>query len=333
MKIFKNKENLLILVLSLVLVASLTIGKVVADTISAADIPMKDNSTTTIKSRLDVLASKPRPTTCPSNAICQWKKSWSNVAVGDYVQMTPTVSSYTTDHSKTGYTYNQTIYPQELKLWRVIKTSPYIEMVSEYVSSTRVWFEGTAGYANLVGYLNTLASQYQNSKYTRSSRYMGYNNQTGTITDTSAFDGTWDVANNGAPWTSSTTTTGNQKPSNEPQGGGDTKYTTDVSLVEAAIGTLRARICNDTSCSNPSLWNSYWLASRHYYYNSPAFYFFPRYVSGDEVKTGDIYFRYYYNNNWRNNGASLALRPIITLKSGLSVSDAYGTKEHPFILE
>ena len=35
--------------------------------------------------------------------------------------MTPTKSSYTTDKSKTGYSSTQTINPQELNLWRVIK--------------------------------------------------------------------------------------------------------------------------------------------------------------------------------------------------------------------
>jgi hypothetical protein len=270
---------------------------------------------------------------CPSNAICEWKKSWSQVAVGDYVRMTPTKSSYTTDTSKTGYTSTQTIYPQELKLWRVIKTSPNIELVSEYVSSTNVYFTGATGYANFVGYLNTLASQYENSTYTSGSRYMGYNGQTQTITNTAAFNG----SSNSALWTSSTTSTANTKATYESTGQGDTLYTTDTNLVKAAYGnqgdkSLVAKKCNDTTCSNPSAAQTYWLASRYYYYgSSTSFYFDGRMVSsGGSISSNFIRD---YMSGWKDAGYSCnALRPILTLKSGLSVSDALGTKEHPFIL-
>ena len=334
MKIFKNKENLLILVLSLVLVATLTIGKVVADTISAADIPMKDNSSTTIKSRLDTLASKSRPTTCPSNAECIWKKSWSQVAVGDYVRMTPTKTSYTIDTSKTGYTEAQTIYPSELKLWRVIRknSNGTVDLISEYVSSTSVNFKGIAGYANYVGYLNTLASQYENSTYTSGSRYMGYNGQTQIITNTTAFNG----SSTTVPWTSSTTSTANQKPSNEAQGGGDTLYTTDTELVKIAYGnqgnaSLVAKKCNDTSCSNPTTAHAYWLASRCYsYFSSTGFLFNGRDVSASG-SLGCSSIRI-YSSGWNHRSYSYALRPILTLKSGLSASDAVGSSTDPFIL-
>lgn len=40
------------------------------------------------------------------------------------------------------------------------------------------------GYKNYVGYLNVLANQYQNSKYTIKARHMEYNGQTEYLTDT-----------------------------------------------------------------------------------------------------------------------------------------------------
>ena len=336
MKIFKNKENLLILVLSLVLVATLTVGKVVADTISAADIPMTDNSSTTIKTRLDALANKPRPTTCPSNMFCKIKKSWSNAEVGDYVRMTPTKTSYTIDTSKTGYTEAQTIYPSELKLWRVIRknSNGTVDLISEYVSSTSVNFKGIAGYANYVGYLNTLASQYENSAYTKGSRYIGYNGQTTTITNTAAFNGTSTTA----PWENSTTNTANQKPADEDKGAGDTLYTTDTGLVVTSIGTLEAKKCNDINCNNPVEQGTYWLASRYYYYSVlvyPSYEFNGRYVDpGLTLFWSSMRTNFIANNtsNWNDYGFSRALRPIVTLKSGLKVGDALGTREDPFVL-
>ena len=269
---------------------------------------------------------------CPSNAICEWKKSWSNVEVGDYVSMTPTKKSYSVDLTKTGMSnYNgwdsamsdiknngQTINPSELKLWRVIRknTNGTIDLVSEYVSSVAVYFYGATGYANYVGYLNTLASQYANTNYTTSTRYMGYNGQTQIITNTTAFNG----SSTTVPWTSSTTSTANQKPSNEAQGGGDTLYTTDTDLVKIALGTLAA---NKVGTTAPT---TYWVASRYYYYSSSTYCSF--YVHTD---TSSQQLRY-YGSSWYDMYNRYALRPIITLKSGLSISDAPGTKENPFVL-
>ena len=271
---------------------------------------------------------------CPTNAICHFKKSWANVMIGDYVQMTPTKSNYTTDKNITGYSSTQTIYPQELKLWRVIRKNQdgTIDLVSENVSSTSVNLTGKTGYINLIAYLNTLASQYENSTYTVGSRYMGYNGQTETITNTILF------SSSGAPWSSSTTSTLNQKPEGEDKGGGDTLYATDVELVKIAYGnqdniSLIAKKCNDTNCSNPSSIQTYWLASRYYEYlnERTRFSFDSRYVNTDGlINSDDLYL--HSNKNWYASNVSYALRPIITLKSGLSVSDAFGTKDHPFIL-
>ena len=228
-------------------------------------------------------------------------------------------------------------------------------MVSEYVSSTNVTFgasgtdtigdtAGVKAYKNYVEYLNILANQYQNPAYTISARHMGYHGQTETISDTSAFDGT-----NGTtfPWTDDTTSTLNQLPSNEPQGGGDTMYAYDTAidtgLVQLAYGnqgdaSLIAKQCNDTNCSNPTTEKSYWLASRYYGCSSSLsrFYFFVRGVnySGGNF---NIQLRYYGtiidpSNRWTDSYRSLAIRPIVTLKAGLSPTNASGTKDDPFVL-
>ena len=247
---------------------------------------------------------------CPDNYVCLKKKS--TLALGDYVKMTPTKSSYTTDTSKTGYTSTQTINPQELNLWRVIKINDdgTVEMISEHVSSVAVYFRGQTGYQNLVGYLNVLASQYENSTYTKGSRYFGYNGQTEYITDTTKFV-------NPAPWTSSTGSS-----TVESQGGGDTLYTTDYNLVNTVLGTRVA------TKPNSAFGSYYWMASRYYYYSSSTSYYWGgRYVSISG--TNDFYFVYRYSSSsFGTYINSNSLRPIVVLKSGLKYYGV-GTEDFP----
>ena len=263
--------------------------------------------------------------------------------IGDYVRMTPnpgTLDSqnrYPTDTSKTGYNSVQYIYPKQLNLWRVIKKNDdgTIDMVSEYVSSIGVYFSGATGYANFVGYLNVLANQYQNSKYTIRARAMGYNGQTEYITDTSYFDGTSMKA--ATEWTSSTTNTVNQMPTNESLGGGDTMYQKDVDLVNNAIGQLWAYKCNnDTICSNPSTTKTtYWLASRLYFYSANNYFIYAgrKYYSyyDSNFLTSDNILGY-FTDHWGNNSNNNAIRPIVTLKKGIKASSGEGTQASPYIL-
>ena len=240
----------------------------------------------------------------------------SFIKVGDYVKMTPTKSSYTTDTSKTGYSSTQTINPQELNLWRVISPNSdgTVDVISEHTSTTNVYFKGNTGYRNVVGYLNVLASQYENSTYTKGSRYFGYNGQTEYITDTSKFT-------NPAPWTCSTGESCNPV---ESQGGGDELYQKDYDLVNNAIGTLKATQVDGTS-------SHYWIASRYYYYDSTPFYFWwGRYIdSAGSLSSSNLF--NFYNFSFREYGDSYALRPVLTLKSGLKYSGS-GTAEDPYKL-
>ena len=264
-------------------------------------------SSTNVQDALNELYGK----SCPEGYVCLKKKN--TLALGDYVKMTPTKSSYTTDASKTGYTSTQTINPQELNLWRVIKLNDdgTVEMISEHVSSTYVYFSGQTGYQNLVGYLNVLASQYENSTYTKGSRYFGYNGQTEYITDTSKFT-------NPAPWTCST---GESCNPTESQGGGDELYTTDYNLINTVLGTRIATKPNGSSAY-------YWMASRRYYYSSSTYYYWEdRLVSKSGSLLENILYRY-GSSSFITSSDSNSLRPILTLKSGLKYS-GMGTKESP----
>lgn len=245
------------------------------------------------------------------------------LTLGDYIKMTPTSTSYTISTSLTGYTSDQTINPSELNLWRVISINSdgTIDVVSEYVSSVVVYLKGKTGFKNLVGTLNTIAKQYENSKYTVGSRYMGYNGQTEYLTDT---DNTVDSTGRDAPWTSSTVDN-----SNESKGGGDIMYATDTNLEKTVLGTLSAYDVSATTSKK-----SYFLASRNYYY-SDSKHFSYREIN---VSTGGLietaYLVNYNNAAYELNDYSKkqAIRPIVTLKSGLQATGS-GTQADPYVLE
>ena len=250
---------------------------------------------------------------CPSGYVCV--KAKTTLALGDYVKMTPTKSSYTTDTSKTGYSSTQTINPQELNLWRVISINDdgTVEMISEHVSSVAIYFSGQTGYQNLVGYLNVLASQYENSTYTKGSRHFGYNGQTEYITDTSKFI-------NPAPWTCDTGNSGCN--TIESQGGGDTLYQKDYDLINTVLGT---RVATKPESSSSS---SYWMASRCYGYSSSTSYSWSGRVGGNSGSSGSSGLYNYSSSSFRAFTSSYSLRPIVVLKSGLKYNGV-GTKIIP----
>ena len=278
-------------------------------------------SSTNVQTAIDELAIKLNSINndqCSSKYKCYKKKS--SPEVGDYVKMTPTLTSYTTDKSKTGYTSTQTINPSELNLWRVLKVNSNgtIEMISEYTSSTSISFKGQTGYQNFVGYLNVLASKYENSKYTSGSRYVGYNGQTQYITDTSKL-----TNNTTAPWTSSTGSS-----TIESQGGGETLYQNDYNLIQNVLGIVTANKIGTTDSNN------YWIASRYYVYDSSKLWYYElRYVNAAYNISSNILYTCLYGSCSNNNfNVSSALRPIVILKSGITYTPAIGTSDNPFVL-
>lgn len=258
-------------------------------------------SSTNIQGAIDEIYANTN--NCPDGYFC--KEIKSTPEVGDYVKMTPTLTSYTTDTSKTGYTSTQTINPSELNLWRVLKVNSNgtIEMISEYTSSTSVYFRGKVGYQNLVGYLNVLASKYENSKYTSGSRYIGYNGQTEYISDSTVSD-----SSTGASSTA------------------DILYQKDCESIKSILGTL---VANKVGTSSKTY---YWLASRYFYSSSStSWYYDGRSINTDGNLSGnDLY--YYRSGRFNAGNGSNALRPIVILKSSITYTPAVGTSEDPFVL-
>lgn len=226
-------------------------------------------------------------------------------SVGDYVLYTPTISSYKVDSSKTGYTEEtQYIYPNELDLWRIlnINNDGTIDIISEYVSSTEVYFADLVGYKNLVGYLNILASQYETEGITENSRHFGYNGQTEYITNIDLNE----------PWSCSTGDTNCNTV--ESEGGGDILYLKDYNQL---YNVLKTRMAYTVGTNNAA---KYWVASRLYDLNKDD-YFMDRYIDTDgEIKDSHLVAG---NKHW------YSIRPIVTLKSNLQyIGD--GTKDNPW---
>ncbi len=247
------------------------------------------------------------------------------VQLGDYVEMTPTSTSYTISKSMTGYSADQTINPSELNLWRVININEdgTVEMVSEYVSSTVVYLTGQTGYNNLVLTLQTIASQYANDAYTISTRHVGYNGQTYQVPGGNLSVCGKNIWNNG------------NNPTLEPKGCGDAWYTKDTNLIKNSLNTLTSKIFGTNENA------TYWLCSRGFATND-YYYYLVNIVSS----IGDAYTasaspsekNWLYTNDTSILSSShpstqsfgYRVRPIVTLKTNVLYEKGKGTKENPY---
>jgi len=298
----KIKDNILtFLIITIILTTC-----IFASPLYSSDSIILSNGTS-VQSALDTLFAN--NSDCPSGYKCSLIHNTPQV--GDYVKMTPTLRSFTTDKTKTGESSSDIIYPSQLNLWRVIKVNSdgTIEIVADEPSKEEVWFYGRTGYMNYVGYLNVLASKYENSKYTIGSRYMGYSNQTGYITDNSK------ITQTTAPWACDTGASCHPE-NQENLGGGDLGYVNDINLVQNVYGTLKSKY-------------SYFLASRYYDYTySGSFGFLVR-----RVETNLSTENATYSSDKSNAHFYDQLRPILILKAGINYTPGPGTLDNPFILD
>ena len=249
--------------------------------------------------------------------------SGQNVEVGDYFEIIPDAVTYEIPSVLTGYESNQIIKPKELNLWRTISKNNdgTIDLVSEYVSSDKVYFRGIRGYANFVGAMQTIAQSYKKEGYTLGMRMMGYDGQTLTIEDTSRFDGTNNHYPSMNPTLNPTSGTGYEN-----SGGvlGDTYYLKDYLLVKDVYGNIAAQKVDTTTST------AYWLTSRKYDYKfSGEFTFNVRmttmgYIFDDPLRSCD-------DGNWKNFSVGYSIRPIITVIPD-DFNSGNGTKSNPYKL-
>ena len=304
---------------------------------SASDYRYTNNGQSTVSGALDTLYTKANKKILQKRGSIGWIPGTTppgtcttppaELSLGKYVSITPSASTFTIAPSLTGSTSSKTITPNELTKWRIIKVNACnVEVVSEYTSSKDVYFKGINGYRNFVGTLNIIASSYENPSFTVGSRMMGYDGQTEFINDISAFDG----STNNYP---STTTTSSPKSGTgeEYSGGvlGDTLYLSDYQAVNSVYGYTYAYDVSATSTKK-----IYWLASRRYNYGSATSFYF----LGRDIDTNGYGWISYgtlcnYNSSWAVSGNAYRVRPILILKSGLTVKSGSGTLDSPYVLQ
>jgi len=262
-------------------------------------------------------------------------KAKSHLEVGDYIYMVPDLDTYTIAKEKTGSRYDQTITPKELTLWRVISKNDdgTFDAISEYVSHNGINFRGADAYKYFVNTLQEIASAYKKEGYTKSTREMGYDGQTLIIDNTSAFDGSTNVAPSSSSTINPTVGTGE-----EYQDGvlGDTLYLKDYNLVsnvyksEPETYGINGLIAYD---KNTGYKESYWVASRSFEYNTPSNYIFHgREVPGYNSEKLSNGFLREYSYGWYDHSCGIGVRPIITLEKDIKIETGEGTKSIPFKL-
>ena len=277
--------------------------------------------------------------------------------IGDYIDMTPTSTSFTPSTSLTGLedydtfkgnaagttTVAGTLNPSYLNVWRVIRINSdcTVEVVSEYVSDVDVKFAHKTGYKNLVYYLNEIAKQYANTTYTLDPstapdgafRNVGYDGQTKQIDESATLPSgyTEHPLNDTTLGTASGKWYQKSSPLNgqESLGGGDEEYITDLKLLNDAGVSLVAYKKGSTATTTAT---NYWLASRLLRWISALnWYFNARCVSSSgSINYGDLWNR--YSSNFSASTNNFAVRPIVTLKSGLTISSGEGTSGSHYAL-
>ena len=259
-----------------------------------------------------VAASTNSSTTVSSVTVTCRDSVYDTVSPGEWINYTPSNSSYTIGTSLTGYSSSQSITPNELTKWRVLRknSNKTVDIISQYTSSNAIRFYGRTGYQKLVSSLNKINNQYVNTSYaTHVDNSLGYINQTATISTTTYFKYP-------APWTCST---GGSCSPVEKYGGGDTKYTTDYNLINSVLGTRKAY-----SVSAPSTPKSYWLASRYYVYNSATDYGWNARFVNTSGTLGNTALYYYNGSSLVERSDNVSLRPVVRLSSNISIGGGTG---------
>lgn len=232
--------------------------------------------------------------------------------IGDYVSYTPSQTNFEISKSDTGYE-DQIINPSELNLWRVIRKNEdgSLELLSEYVSSSVIYFCRKKGYMNFVGVLNLLAEQYETFGITSNSRNLGFHTQTEYLSSLEE-------------WNCSTNEACQPK---EVFGGGDDFYEEDVLLVQKIYDNkLIAYDINERSKAK-----DYFISSRLFSWNEANFGYHVRFVTA----LGGIDSLYVYGFDgisYVDHFKEGSLRPIVVLESDIKASDGEGSISNPWII-
>jgi prepilin-type N-terminal cleavage/methylation domain-containing protein len=234
----------------------------------------------------------------------------SVATVGQYVNYTPSSTSYTVSTTDSGYTSGQTYNPSTITSWRVFSNDgTTVKLIStESVGDLRL--TGATGYAKAVNTLNNLCAAYVNTTYATSGRSLGYKEGSSMEEiNTGTYPLTWaktypkeNLPENAFPYI-------------------DTYYTDDTTIINANSGALRH-----------SSSGYIWLASRGMLSTSSNSFF---YVCGISNSGGlNNYTNYLYISDsvgTEHNGSRVnGVRPVVSLQSVIEVSNGVGTSTSPY---
>lgn len=244
------------------------------------------------------------------------KRLCDNVKLGDFVVMKPTGSAFSKPNDWGGVSFPNALNPSELDLWNVLykDNDCNIELVSTYVSKGTIHFQNAISYQYFVYYLNKIAYQYRNLKYTVEDENGYYT--VGGRCSVPIIENDITVYSFSSPGIESL---------DKNLGGSDNCYESDLNRVTNYAG-LNAFVVGSTTKSG------YWLASRNSFVKGTSLYWNGRYLGSD----GNVSSKVIYCTS---SGVEVStnqdhIRPIITLKNDVAYinEDANGTSEKPYIL-
>jgi len=226
----------------------------------------------------------------------------STLAIGTYIQYTPSSTSYTVSASNSGYTSDQTFNPSATTLWRVMyNNNGQLDIISAD-STENLYLQGKTGYAKGVNTLNSIGQAYVNNTYATSGRHIGStSNSIGEIDETTIVKGV-----SGEPYN-------------------DSEYETDVNQIEN----------NGLLHSNEHGSGLVWLASRNCADLGVTADFtlnFLYYEGGGVCYYNFLYEIYHdpFSDYESELSYELGIRPVVSLKSNIYITGGSGTSSDPY---
>ena len=291
-----------------------------------------------------------------------------DLQVGDYVAYTPgseTASSYSLSMAESGYTSDQTIPRDDSLMWRVLSINDdgTVNLVSNKVTNTLVYYRGATGYNNGVYSLNNMISElYSNESLGATARSMTIEDieagmteagldyvhsyaavgETKTYTSSSyRYYPNLYAQENGSGIDLATTNDPNSEVKTDGIGQSDSYYTEpntdDPAYTQANTSLTVTQTYYYRSMSSSyykdgqTFYNLvhpgsyYWLASRYVNTNSAIAYFGLRIVNNSYLNGNDLF----YSDSGTNSSYGY-LRPVVSLKSNIKLSTGNGSSESPY---
>lgn len=217
---------------------------------------------------------------------------------------TPSNATVTVLGTESGADIDQTFTTSNYMYgWKVFKNnSGQLDIISaESVGTLRL--QGAVGYAKAVYTLNKMSEGYVNPTYATSGRSLGYKDGSSIeILDINTYP--LNGEGSGLPYS-------------------DSYYSDDKTIVNTSINgefPLRQTI-RDT-----------WLASRYKFKSSGqnSYYYTIRYL---DINGGNSYYQLYRPDKTEDIAASYGVRPVISLKSELTIIGGDGTQANPYVLQ